>query len=406
MAMPATFNVSQDGSGRSRLRRLISLDGHALNLVLVTLAALGATYVAMCMKAVAIGSATYGYADFHALWVSGVLAHDGTPLVNYDSAALHAKQVLFGIDAHRENPFPYPPTFLLLLSPLGSLPLTVAFWAFMGASACLFVLAMVAGRIGDYRWWIAAIAAPASGITIVSGQSGFLSAALMIGGLRLMGTRPLLAGMLFGLLTFKPQLGVLVPVALLAAGLWRVAAAACITALAGIVVSGLVFGFAVWPAWAHQMADYADGYEVVVDLMPTLYANVRGTAAGPLAALVVQLIASVAVGAVVWRAFRSGVTERGMSLVAVGAFLATPHAFNYDMPMTAAAIGSFVVARMGAPRVSVFALAAAAAVFVTPLAILATKGAMMPWTWVPLAAFFVVIARDDAGRADPLSQRL
>ncbi len=43
----------------------------------------------------------------------------------------------------------------------------------------------------------------------------------MIGACRLLGRRPVLAGVLFGLAAVKPQLGLLVPVALISARQWR-----------------------------------------------------------------------------------------------------------------------------------------------------------------------------------------
>ena len=54
------------------------------------------------------------------------------------------------------------------------------------------------------------------------GQNGFLTAAL-IGGRRCCNwrTRPLLAGLLLGLLTYKPHFGLLFPVALIFGGYWR-----------------------------------------------------------------------------------------------------------------------------------------------------------------------------------------
>jgi len=381
-------------SAGGRYRLALRADG--FKLYVAVLAALGATYTVLCIKAMATG-ALYGFADFHALWVSGVLAHDGQALVNYDDAALHAKQVAMGIDAHRINPFPYPPTLLLLLAPLGALPLPLAFWLFIGLTGASFVIAMAAGRWKDFRWPLMAVAAPATGIAIVAGQSGLLTGALMIGGFRLATSRPLLAGVLFGLLTFKPQLGVLIPVALLSAGLWRVAASAFLTTLVGVVVSGLLFGFDLWPAWWRQLRDYAGGYDVVVSLMPTVYANVLKTSAGPLAAAIEQGVVSVAVGYVVWRAFREGVTERAMALVFVGTFLATPHAFNYDMPMTSAAIAAYLIARYEmAQRLTLVETLAAASAYLTPFAILALHGAGGPWSWAPLAATFALIARRDA----------
>ena len=374
-----------------------SLGAEGFKLYIAILATLGLTYVILCLKAVAFGSAIYGYADFHPLWVSGVLAHEGQGIVNYDGAALHARQVATGIDDHHVNPFPYPPTLLLMLAPLGALPLPVAYWLFIGFTAACFLLAMTAGRWTDFRWPLIGAAAPATGIAIIAGQSGLLTGALMVGGFRAATNRPILAGALFGLLTVKPQLGVLIPVALLAAGLWRVAASAIVTSVIGIVVSGLVFGFGLWPAWVHQLREYANDYDVVLNLMPTIYANVQKTVAGPVAATIEQAIFSLAVGFIVWRAFREGVTERAMALVFIGTFLATPHAFNYDMPMTSAAIASYLIARYEkAQRLTLVEALVTGAAFLTPFAILALRGMGGAWSWAPLAAMFALLARPDA----------
>jgi hypothetical protein len=133
---------------------------------------------------------------------------------------------------------------------------------------------------------------------------------------------------------------------------------------------------------------------VVVDLMPTLYANVRETTGGPIAAGAVQLLAALVVGFTVRRACRTGVTEQALALVVVGTFLATPHAFNYDMPMTSAAIAVYLGARIrSAERVALIEIVVVAAAFVTPFAILAARGALSPWAWTPLAALFALMSR-------------
>jgi alpha-1,2-mannosyltransferase len=68
---------------------------------------------------------------------------------------------------------------------------------------------------------LAVFVAPASVMSVASGQSGFLAAALMVAGVRLARSRPIVAGILIGLLSYKPQLGFLIPIALASAGLWR-----------------------------------------------------------------------------------------------------------------------------------------------------------------------------------------
>ena len=114
----------------SRLWRL-RIGEERCKLVATVLGAVFASYVAMCVKTMLAGTAAYGFGDFYALWTSAVVAHDGQPLLNYDADALHARQVAMGMNANGYNPFPYPPTFLLMLGPLGGLSLPLAFALFM-----------------------------------------------------------------------------------------------------------------------------------------------------------------------------------------------------------------------------------------------------------------------------------
>src|SRR5437763_6149668 len=194
----------------------IALSRKAVELLAMFCAAMFFAYVFMAVKVTLEGNQTYHFGDFFALWTSAVVTHGGDAAVNFDADALHARQVALGMNPDGYNPFPYPPSFLLLLGPLGSLSQYVAFYLFMVPAFAAYVLAMYAGRWREWWWGLGACIAPATGITLISGQTGFLSGALMVGGLRLLPTRPALAGVLFGLLTYKPQLGVLVPVALVA----------------------------------------------------------------------------------------------------------------------------------------------------------------------------------------------
>ena len=75
------------------------------------------------------------------------------------------------------------------------------------------------------RCWIAA-AFPAVFINIGHGQNGFLTAALLGGALHWLDRKPWLAGILIGLLAYKPQFGVLIPIALLAGQRWTTIGAA------------------------------------------------------------------------------------------------------------------------------------------------------------------------------------
>ncbi len=382
------------------------LSDNAVKLTVAVAAAVGASYVVLCLRAVATGVYGYGFGDFYALWTSAVVVHDGSPLLNYDADALHARQVDLGMNPHGYNPFPYPPTWMLALAPLGGFSLPVAFALFMAPSVALYLWAIAGGRGGDWRWIAGALCAPATGVTLISGQTGFLSGALMIGGLRLAASRPILSGILFGLLAFKPQLGVLVPVALIAAGLWRTIASAVATVLVGALASSLAFGFEVWPTWARSILDYGARFDLVVGLMPTIYANALEAHAPRSVALVAQLCVSIPVAIVVWRAFREGVTERAQALLLLGAFLATPHAFNYDMPMTTAAVLAYLLLRYdGAHSVTLGEAFALILMLALPFLTLALRSEVPAFTWAPQALLFVMLARSSAWTASAHRER-
>ena len=132
------------------------------------------------------------------------------------------------------RPWAYPPSFLLILLPFAPLGFFGSYVAFQIVTGALLVAALVC---------------PASGINAINGQAVFLVAALIVGGFGLLERRPYLGGLVLGLLTFKPQFCVLVPIALIAAGQWRALLASGVSALAMMIASGLIFGWDLWLRW-------------------------------------------------------------------------------------------------------------------------------------------------------------
>lgn len=376
------------------------LSREAVDRIVLVMAALCATYMILALQYTVQGRQAYQFGDFYALWTSAVVTHQGDAAVNFDADALHLRQVAMGMNPHGYNPFPYPPTLLTLLGPLGGLSLGVAFYVFMVPSFLAYLVAMGAGRWREWAWTLAACAAPASAITLISGQSGFLSGALMVGGLRLLPAYPTWAGVLFGLLAYKPQLGVLVPVALLAMGSWRALAAATATVLASVLVSGMVYGFELWPLWAHALVDYARRFPPVLGYMPTIQANAAMLGASPMLADALQLTVTLPVAVIVWRAWRQGPNPRAAALLLVGTFLATPHAFNYDMPMLTPALVFYLLARRE-KGLDVGEAVALALAFLTPFLMKEFKSAGVPFSFAPLGLMFALLAwpRDDLPQA-------
>ena len=399
-------SMTARAAGVARLPRPLDLQlsRKAVELTAMFVAAMFCAYVFFAVKFTLAGDVGYHFGDFFALWTSAVVTQAGDAAVNFDPDALHARQVALGMNPDGYNPFPYPPTLLLLLGPLGRLPLHWAFYVVMVPAFVAYVLAMAWGRWREWWWALAACIAPATGITLISGQTGYLSGALMVGALRLLPERPALAGVLFGLLAYKPQLGVLIPVALMAMGGWRAIASATATFAACVIASSWVYGFSLWGLWVHSLVEYATRFHPVVGYMPTVYANAIMLGAWRPVAWGLQLAVSIPVGVVVWRAWASGPSPRAAALLVIGTFLATPHAFNYDMPMMTFALVWYFVARYGEERpFDLGEILALLLAFTMPFLMLELKKVGMPMSWAPLGLMFCLIAWPRAPELKPAS---
>lgn len=288
--------------------------------------------------------------DFFALNSFSRFIRQYPPMLIYNQELLRRFQDL---PHHTLFVFMYHPGMMLLLWPLAYLPYYVGYilWVGIGLVACCG--AVTASRDG---WPLALllVVAPSTLWTALMGQSSLLVAALLIGGLLLSPRRPLLAGLLIGLATYKPQLGILVPVALVAAGQWRTILAACVTGLCIVVLSTLAFGLAVWPAWFHHLSSITDVRSVHgtdwAPFMATVATNLVTAGFNQGVADIIQVITSLMNVVCVWFCFMqpSGRQAQNSSLqlqVAVlgaATFLATPYAFTYDLPLFTGAILLFV----------------------------------------------------------------
>lgn len=254
----------------------------------------------------------------------------------------------------------YPPTALFLVWPLGFTSYFVGFalWSAAGIAALIPAVqawtgpraAEPGGWTGDEwaRWLI--VLAPAVPTNIGLGQNGAFTAALMIGGLAVIDRRPTLAGILFGLLAFKPQIGLLLPIAVVAGRRWRVLAVAAATGIAVTLLSAPVFGLDAWrgflgPTLHTQGLMLKQGHGPFQWMMPSPYMAARvlahvhwpeaATTQAPFTALACLLVW------LSWRADRPNPAPMALkSAVLMSAtFIATPQAFNYDMiPAAAAAL--------------------------------------------------------------------
>lgn len=176
---------------------------------------------------------------------------------------LSARQALAAGGA--AGPWMYPPSFIFFIAPLAFMPYLVAYLGWIVATAIPYLVAMRQILRDGAAWrtaWPIALASPTTYSNLMYGQTGFLSAGLIGLGLHLIKTRPLLAGLLIGLASVKPHLGLLIPLALAAGGYWRVFAAATATTLGLAGASAVVYGLAPWAATIDSLGYYAEGFAV------------------------------------------------------------------------------------------------------------------------------------------------
>lgn len=335
--------------------------------------------------------------DFVSYWVAAREAIAGNPLVPYDRTLFEpAQRALFPEAGYFA--FFYPPHYLVYMLPFGALPFYAALGAWMAVSFgfCLWVLTRIAGS--SLQVAVLALAFPAAFLTIAHGQNAFLSAALFGGGLYLLPRRPVLAGILFGLLTYKPQLGLLIPLALLAAGQWRAIWSAGATLAVLVAGSAMVLGPEVWAAFLTQSDQAMEALTLGLvgwQKMVSAYAGLRLSGVSDGAAMAVHGALAVAVAAsVVWAWLpRNGVAgETKAALLLTGALIATPFGLNYDLYLLAPAM-AFLAARGIAAGFLPFEKTAMALAFAAPFLLLWAMSAKLPVAPLLAPAVFVLVLR-------------
>jgi hypothetical protein len=291
--------------------------------------------------------------DFSNVYAAGSLTWQGKPAQAYEPALQHAaEKAIFG---GRDVPFygwHYPPFFFAVAFLVAAVPYACGLAIWLVASFAAY-LAMLRAILPRPETLLIAAAFPAVFINIGHGQNGFLTAALLGGALHFLDRRPWLAGLLIGLLAYKPQFGVLIPIALLAEQRWNTIGAAGATVAALVALSFATLGGDVWHAFLDSMKftqtivlEQGDtGWEKIQSIfsaarnfgvnVPTAYA-IQG-------ALALFLAASIA-----WLWHSDAAFELKAAALALGSLLATPYVLDYDLVVLAVAIAFF--ARHGLAR--------------------------------------------------------
>ncbi|HTC04992.1 MAG TPA: glycosyltransferase family 87 protein, partial [Xanthobacteraceae bacterium] len=305
--------------------------------------------------------------DFVNVWAAGRLALDGAAPVAYDWTLHRAAEVrAIGYDFDGYYGWHYPPPAFFFAAALATLPYLVAAVVWLVTTLAAYAAA-IAGILGLRTGVLFALGFPAAIWNVTAGQNGFLTAALIGGMLGLLERHPALAGICLGLLTYKPQFGLLFPIVLIVDRRWLTIAVAALTAIALAALSWLAFGSASWEAFVHwaPLSSHALIDEGALDWyrLQSVFALVRAHGGSETLAWTVQGILSLALAVGLAWLWQSRVAfELKAAALASGALLATPYLFMYDLVVLAVAVAFLLrlaLAREFLSRIEIAALTAA-----------------------------------------------
>lgn len=279
--------------------------------------------------------------DFISFWAASDLALTSNSAIAYaPEAHWLAQAALFPSSAVGYYGFFYPPVFLLICLPLALLPYLVSLALWLVTTGAFYIAALnrfLPQEAGKTK--VLYLAFPAVLINIGHGQNGFLSAALFAVGILLLDRRPIVAGLVFGCLVFKPHLAVLLPFALVLRGEWKAFIATGLSAATLMLLSLMVFGADTWIAFFDISALARAALEqqlVDPSKMVSIFAAVHllgGTTALAYAAQAFAALVSVVALARLARARPEGIAF-GIAVVAA-TFLSTPFLLDYDLTLLA-----------------------------------------------------------------------
>ena len=363
--------------------------------------------------------------DFSNVYAAGTYVLDGQPTAPFDPPRQFVReQAIFGT-ATQFYGWHYPPFFLFIAAVLALMPYPLALFVWQATTFAIYMGAVrgirsswpglsrpsTSARDGghedvdarhkaghDRSWLLLAVAFPAVFVNIGHGHNGFLTAALIGLALIHLEKRAIIAGILFGLLAYKPQFGLLIPLALAAGGYWRAFAAAALTVAALALLTTLAFGPPVWLAFLDStyftrvvVLEQGDtGWHKI----QSIYSWVRMWGGSIALAYAVQGAAILAIGASLawlWRSPASFALKA--AALVIGVLLATPYSLDYDFVILAPAIAFFALDGLKRGFLA-YEKSALALIWIMPLvARTLAQQVMIPLGVIAMILVFVLILR-------------
>jgi hypothetical protein len=300
------------------------------------------------------------YWDFTNLWAGGLLASKGNVSLIFDVDAyrIFLREIFTPRLADQE--WSYPPSMLLIGVPLSQMPLPIAYGVWTLGSIVALHFALRPLSLPPLAQ-VACLLSPSGLINASLGQNGALTAALLIGGLSIVFSRPVLAGVFFGILTMKPHLGLLIPICLIASGSYRAFLSASLTAIGLFLLTGFAFGFDVWAMFVEKTAPmmsaimeapYPQGYH---SRAVTVFIMSRWLGFGVMGAYIVQVAVMVICGGIVawlWRPMNLIEHRMRVCVTATLAVIASPYGYSYDIIPMCITVALLFVTEAGRSRLA------------------------------------------------------
>ena len=272
--------------------------------------------------------------DFANYWTASSMALSGNPTAPYDINKLFGLEMkIFGASGPLGVGWYYPPTFLLIVLPLALLPYLPALFTWLAST--LAAESWILYRISPTAniFWLS-VFSTGNFCNFLFGQNGYLSASLLGGGLLLLDTHPVAGGLLLGMMSYKPNLALLIPLALIAGRRWRALLSAGASALAMVLLSFMALGYQVWiEYWKISALPMSLSAKIGPwSIMPTFYSTVLSLGFDLFTAYTVQcLIMAIVAFLVAWAWYREVNFVLRASILTLGILLFTPYAFTYDL---------------------------------------------------------------------------
>jgi hypothetical protein len=322
--------------------------------------------------------------------------------------------------------FVYPPFTLFGLWPLGNATYNEAVlaWSLVPLAFFFALTVLLAKRSGlgvgvnpacENNWSrrqayavLVACSLPFLSANLFSGQTGTLIAVFFLGAAYFLPTRPVLAGICIGFLAVKPQMGLLIPLALVASGQWRIVAAAATTVLSLIILSTIWLGAAVWTDYFRMSLLFGQfiggGYDQIRQLAVGPYVSLQGAGMPAALAGFFHVVVTIAVMTAIIQAFwrgklnqqemgkEDGRLDLRLALLAAGTLLVTPYSLSYDTPLLMLSIIP-LFARSWRDGADGIELASLTTLLIMPYAQILAVGIHVPFAFLVLLLWFGVLYR-------------